>query len=266
MPTTNYRGAFVKLNSTSGTLDYDAVDGTTLLAVMPADKSGTSFSWGNGVGTLSMALSVVKGITPLGHLSASLGVNPEDDDTITLLPAGFNLDTDTVVAGNEHALIAVSNQRFGRLRGVSAFGPETQDLAVPILTEYYDGGGFVSNVDDACTTVVAANFDLNIVDDDNSNNPGAGVITGLAIDAGTSNGSINNTPFIAGEAGFEFDSPGAGNTSKIEINLDLDEISNPLPWLKFDWLGTGDVNPPQFDAIFGRYRGNDRVIYWREVF
>jgi MSHA biogenesis protein MshQ len=38
-------------------------------------------------------------------------------------------------------------------------------------------------------------------------------------------------------------------------------------WLKFDWdddVGTAIENPWAV-ATFGRYRGNDRIIYWREV-
>ncbi len=268
--TTNYRGAFVRLDAAQGTLDYDAVDGATQLNVTPADKSGTAFAWGNGVGTLTPTLAVLKGITPLGPLSAGIGVVPVDADSVTLAVGVLDLDTDPLVAGNEHKLIANSTQRFGRLHGVSAFGPETQVLAVPILAEYYNGAGFITNIDDMCTALQAANFDLQIVDDDtspdNSSNPAPGIITGLTVDSGTTNGTLGVPGFIAGDAGFEFSAPGTGNTSLIEINLDLDEITNPLPWLKFDWAGSGDANPPQFDAVFGRFRGNDRIIYWREVF
>jgi MSHA biogenesis protein MshQ len=118
--------------------------------------------------------------------------------------------------------------------------------------------------------LLAANFDLNVIDDDaspdNSNNPAPGVITGLTIDSGSTNGVLGLPGFIGGDAGFTFSAPGTSNTSLIEIDLDLDEITNPLPWLKFDWTGVGDASPPQFDAVFGRYRGNDRIIYWREVF
>ncbi|MGB1298977.1 MAG: DUF6701 domain-containing protein, partial [Psychrobium sp.] len=37
-------------------------------------------------------------------------------------------------------------------------------------------------------------------------------------------------------------------------------------WLRFDWdnnPATADTNPSA-NAVFGRYRGNDRVINWRE--
>lgn len=119
----------------------------------------------------------------------------------------------------------------------------------------------------ACKVLI--NFDLQFIDDDSSDeshDPLVGVITSIAIDAGNTNGSLGNTPFILGDAGFEFSAPGTDNTGRINISLDLDEVSNALPWLKFDWFSGGDGSPPGFDAVFGHYRGNDRVIYWREVF
>ncbi|WP_250656328.1 DUF6701 domain-containing protein [Alkalimarinus coralli] len=40
-------------------------------------------------------------------------------------------------------------------------------------------------------------------------------------------------------------------------------------WLKYDWDGSGSisgsVDAPSATATFGRYRGHDRIIYWREV-
>ena len=35
-------------------------------------------------------------------------------------------------------------------------------------------------------------------------------------------------------------------------------------WLQFDWDGDGSVDLPTATATFGRYRGSDRVIFWRE--
>lgn len=212
---------------------------------------------------------------PFPQLQMSLRVSSELDSRDM---GSFDQDPDTSgnCAGSCTAvgMAGLQDLRYGRLHGETAYGPETLNLAVPIITEYYDSGNgdFVLNSNDACTSLVASQFDLAVIDDDtvpdNSNDPAPGVISGITIDTGLTNGSIGNSPFNAGNAGFEFSSPGADNTSKIEINLNLDAGgANALPWLKFNWDGAaGDDNPPMFEAVFGQYRGNDRVIYWREVF
>ncbi|WP_369821220.1 DUF6701 domain-containing protein [Oleiphilus sp. HI0080] len=42
-----------------------------------------------------------------------------------------------------------------------------------------------------------------------------------------------------------------------------------MPWLRFNWDASADgslEDAPLRFATFGQYRGNDRIIYWREVF
>jgi len=53
--------------------------------------------------------------------------------------------------------------------------------------------------------------------------------------------------------------PGVGKEGRVVV------IYSAADWLKFDWKGSGDENP-QGQAIFGGYRGHDRVIYWQEEF
>jgi len=51
--------------------------------------------------------------------------------------------------------------------------------------------------------------------------------------------------------------PGIGNTGTVEL------LFTTEPWLRFDWLGTGETDPGAV-ATFGGFRGHDRVIYWQE--
>jgi MSHA biogenesis protein MshQ len=47
------------------------------------------------------------------------------------------------------------------------------------------------------------------------------------------------------------------------VGVDLTSMS----WLRFDWNQEGDyadVLLPNANFEFGTYRGNDRIIYWRE--
>jgi len=47
------------------------------------------------------------------------------------------------------------------------------------------------------------------------------------------------------------------------------EYVSLLSWLSYDWDQNGnynDVRLPDANFSFGSYRGNDRIIYWREKF
>jgi len=57
----------------------------------------------------------------------------------------------------------------------------------------------------------------------------------------------------------ELSAPGDGNTGQLDLRFNVDS------WLRYDWNGGGDVSP-QGQVTFGRYRGHDRVIYWKEQF
>lgn len=130
------------------------------------------------------------------------------------------------------------NLRFGRLVIENSFGPETADLSQPMRVEYLNDGNYTLATGDACTPVTAANMtrtpDKTPVDGDN----------GVFIDG------KNNRLFIT--------APGQKKTFDVEY-----EASS---WLKFDWNGDGNFdNNPTGTATFGLYRGNDRIIYWREI-
>jgi MSHA biogenesis protein MshQ len=59
--------------------------------------------------------------------------------------------------------------------------------------------------------------------------------------------------------GLLLSSPGATNTGSVDVTLDAPS------WLEYDWTGSGPQDPFG-TAIFGQFRGHDKVIYWREVY
>jgi MSHA biogenesis protein MshQ len=66
---------------------------------------------------------------------------------------------------------------------------------------------------------------------------------------------------------FKLDAP---NTSG-ELNLWLDPTDADVTWptyLNYDWDGNGFINTddfPEASITFGQFRGNDKIIHWREV-
>ena len=54
--------------------------------------------------------------------------------------------------------------------------------------------------------------------------------------------------------------PGATKTGDLFIQINVDD------WLEFDWANTGTgFQDPTTQINYGLYRGNDRIIYWREL-
>jgi len=191
-----------------------------------------------------------------------LNIELEDSDGVTganaLSNIGFSGDTDP--AGGDQNIANDEFLRYGRWVLENAFGPETAPLKIPMSAQYYDGTTFVTNTDDSCSVYDSM---------------------GMQVDPSLKAGGTT-TPLGSGTAssGFapladqiELSAPGVGHEGTANLCLTVDA------WLKFDWNGdgldltqacdltvSGEQNDnPTSTATFGRYRGHDRIIYWREV-
>jgi MSHA biogenesis protein MshQ len=170
--------------------------------------------------------------------------------------ADFNLTVSSIIDGDSitaTTLADVSNLsgvniRFGRLIIENSFGPETENLPQVFKTQYYNGSTFVLNTDDQCST-----YDVNKMTLSNISLAPTAKLGGV--------GSIVN-----GETKvLEITAPGAGTVGEMGVSYDS------FDWLKYDWsnsnsLGNGPfIENPTAIATFGLFRGNDRIISWREV-
>jgi len=212
--------------------------------------------------------------TPLSTPASSLGVMKytfNDSDTFTYdkdansKTAPFTMAYDIVVDAiqdsddvNANASLVANiptsntvsptgvNFRFGRWFVENTFGPETSDLPVPMAIQYYDGSSFVTNPLDSCTVFDAINLTI----DDINLNPGTTSASG--------SGS-----FISGTTRrVILSAPGTPHQGAVPVSYTIPS----MPWLLYDWNGDGnfDQNPTAV-ATFGLFRGNDRIIYQREV-
>lgn len=152
--------------------------------------------------------------------------------------------------------------RYGRWVLENAFGPETNALKIPMSAEFYDGANFVTNTDDDCSTYDAINMRVA----PNLKNGGTTAASGSGL-------AVSGLAPLASQ--IELSAPGDSRDGTAELCLDVDR------WLKFDWNNDGldlsqvcdtsssptigDNDNPMSTATFGRYRGHDRIIYWREV-
>jgi hypothetical protein len=163
--------------------------------------------------------------------SDSVGINVDTTLPLTLQPTG-------------------GFQRFGRLVLENSFGSETSTLIQSFEVEFLNtSGDFQRNSDDDFSTItnVGSNWSF-------SNPTNDITISDLSIsgdDASFSGGQLKNIELSSG-----------GNQGAIDI-----EYTTPT-WLQYNWSGKvsnlhdEDANAT---ATFGVYRGNDRIISWREV-
>ena len=145
--------------------------------------------------------------------------------------------------------------RFGRAVLADTYGPETSILPQLLSLEYLDSSGdYVLSADDDFTTFNSDNFSL----DYNGHT--------LTID------DIDATDIDKVDGLFnEVDDAQDGQTKAIVLPAPNKQglvgvIYDIADWLKYDWDNDEafDDNPSAL-ASFGIFRGNDRIIYYREV-
>ncbi len=188
----------------------------------------------------------------------------QDSDLINLYSG-----SDPDIIPTEQVLTEGIEIRFGRWTIDNAFGPETSLLPMPMTVQYWNGIEFEINTDDNCTVP-------NIDDEINSGEIWEGDLTDWQyrlLDTSTeTNEPITPedtlatvpdplTTFSDGiYRDFIFTSPGNGNRGSLNLEYEV-----PV-WLKYDWQNNGNFEDnPSAKATFGLFRGNDRIIYQREV-
>ena len=178
-------------------------------------------------------------------ITDSDGTSAKDDDTdeqngiLTLHPLGVEV-------------------RFGRWTIENGFGPETSPIAMPMYVQHWNGSTFVSNELDSFTS-----FDSSL----DSDNPSSGaVISDLMLAPATTTVSGKGTFFEGETRQVVLSPPDPSKQGAVTLGFNVPE------WLQYDWDNADNnfdgpyVGNPSATATFGLYRGNDRIIYWREVF
>lgn len=166
------------------------------------------------------------------------------------IPVTQVIDSDGVVATelSNPTFSAGVEVRFGRAVLENTYGPETSNLPQVLSNEYLLNGSFVTNTNDNCAVFNSTNLGIT-----------AGTISPANPASNTVSGSLSQGFTRA----MHLLSPGVGNQGTINVEY------TPSPWLLYDWdktdLDTTPVQNPTAVATFGLYRGNDRIIYYREI-
>ncbi|MDH5784286.1 MAG: hypothetical protein OEZ16_01600 [Chromatiales bacterium] len=247
--TTNYTALFNKLTVDEVTLQYPTVDSTAFdETAAPLGISATTAPAGanhtladNGNGTLTLTLGAVASDS-FSYQRASAKVGPFTAD-LPIAVAAISETTDGVTAsGVPLALTPLGNhQRFGRAVVIDTYGRESDALPLPFWTHYFDGGAFIVNGDDLCSSYPATAL--------NCSDPDA---TDALACAAT---SVNGTPLSG--SNFQLSAPNTAGTLRYSLAVDS--------WLQYDWGSGSYTDTPAANATWGLFRGDDRFIFWREV-
>lgn len=288
--TVNYRGPYAKLDIFSelalvaidDIAGSDDVDYTARLDNVSLPSSSFAATWNNGILSLTGNMEFQRAVTgiPDGPFpNMQIAFKPTDNDGVTIDPARIDvatslglLNVDLDVMPTEpgtavYYLIDEHEFRYGRLIVNNAFGPETEDLALTFLVEYFNGSEFVRNTLDNCSMIDVD--DLSFV---------SGTYTDDLEPGDTDLTSPDTVTFFEGQTqGFEdvanpsdspleTSAPGENASGGVDITLDLNAAG--LSYLSFEWDDAdGDYNEDPTGRIeFGQYRMHDRIINWQEIY
>jgi MSHA biogenesis protein MshQ len=205
-----------------------------------------------GVGSQAQAdvtvpLIFSRGNTPDGAYAAvQIGIAPKDADNAlvegvfvttpglcnsTIVADCYDLDTDAVL-GDDHALLAATEFRFGRSKISNAHGSELLPLLMPIVAEYWDlnSSSFLTSVDDniSLVTVALGNYLGNLVVGDTT---------------------LTVPTIVNGIGQIGLSKPGLNKHGSVDVTVTAPAY---LP-------GTAR-------AAFGVYKGSNEFIYQREAY
>tara|TARA_R110001592_G_C13189487_1_gene752215 strand:- start:3317 stop:7981 length:4665 start_codon:yes stop_codon:yes gene_type:complete len=219
-------------------------DGSTKLAITATTAIPSAFSSAtNG--------SVVYSFLNTDSFEYTRNVNslvaPFNSDLKVVITDIFDSDVVESNAEPYDVLPSAIELRYGRWVMDSAYGPETQNLAIPMKIESWNGTTFSKNTSDNCSTYDSADL-----------------IDIESLTGGSTTPSGNGT-LISGVAPLgsqiSLSAPLENNIGTVNLEFQVDS------WLRYDWDNnpvTADTNPSSV-ASFGQFRGHDRIIYWREI-
>ncbi|NVK26239.1 MAG: hypothetical protein HWE10_15025 [Gammaproteobacteria bacterium] len=201
---------------------------------------------------LNNTFSYTKGVDPSAPISMQLDLDfaasdLQDGDGVGYDSNGINSD-DAVFEGYQIDISGVE-VRYGRVAIDNAFGPNDVNLRLNVTTEYYDGTRFIQNTDDSTTDF--SSFLADIYNEDDTTN------TDFTLRVDSSDGNSFTNGSILVTDGLFVDALG----QDISLRLQLNNVPNHL---LFDWSEDGSLEQPSATILFGRFKGNDRIIYKRE--
>ncbi|MCR9951980.1 MSHA biogenesis protein MshQ [Vibrio parahaemolyticus] len=215
-----------------------------------SDKSIGDFSISNSGQCIGSACwnKDLGGNYPDGPFNSVIGT---DKSQIGLIYT-YNADpVEFITDGDSNSrLVKQPDIRFGRIDLDDVGGNQGSVLHVPLRVEYWNGSRFIANPNDNQTDVKGVTAAERHIWPTGADADPKAVTLGAGGEV--SSGSSRSVTATQAEP----------YRQQTRVWLDLDDSTNGLPWLKYNWdnKNAGEENPSSV-VTFGIHRGNDRVIY-----
>ncbi|MDF2411973.1 DUF6701 domain-containing protein [Aeromonas sp. 1HA1] len=263
--TQNYTGLFAKGDAYLSVANNK--DGNSLSSRL---RSLSTLPWVNGRAQFAgnsefVRLADTQQDGPYKSLLFGLYMKDNDGDKTLIASPNFN---DAVVGNcsgsgcNARLIDSVPMQvYFGRLLAGTGAGLASAPLAVPLQMQYYEAGNWQLNKLDQCTELSLANQGFTFLNpsqtfDATSRDLNLGASRKIRLGLGDPPPGVMLARAKDGEIMFQFAKPEI--SVRIPYKVDLSKQPSQPRWLS-------DPITLQGEAIFGSSRGNDRIIYRREV-
>ena len=223
----------------------------------------TAFNWiqaNQGVQTVSDNIQftrLLNSATDGAYPSMTIGLKVTDTDGVLISSPDMNAGTadDCSISTSCNAKeLATQHYRHGRVVLSNAYGPETEILRMPVVAEFWNGTQWAVNTLDSCTNITSTAL------------PTSGVTYDPVLAGTQAVSRIGGTNSNFSQGRFELlwqSLTATPNRYRGQVTAPLD-VPQWLQWY-WNWDNNGALSNPRASAYFGRYRGHDKVIYWREV-
>jgi len=265
--TQNYQGAFA--NGVAEMVAANALDGVA------RDKRITlspSLSWASGIASVNQQSPfglntrfdrAASPEAPFASLSFGIKVDDKDGSNTRLATPNMNAAVAGACAGASCDAVRLGTQKllYGRLLAGTEAGVASAPLAIPQRMQYYEAGNWLLNKEDQCTQLSLANQGFTFINPSQTFDAATRELNlgaGRKIKLGLGSSAPGGDAALAkdGEILFHFAKPDI--SVRIPYKVDLAKQPSSPTWLS-------DPTSLQGEAIFGSSRGNDRIIYRREV-
>ncbi len=265
--TQNYSGNFARLQANQFTLTTPTTDAQQTGAVNNASlRLSATMATPSLTDNRNGNLTLVLGNDSFTYQREANALIAPFSNSIAI-PITAITDSDGVTASNLPISLQPSgeNIRYGRINLMNANGSELADLAMGMATEYFNGSSFVTNTDDLCSVAT-----LTITDPLNTDALTAantciwdtGSLSGAFKCTGTTPSGESFREGASLSAGsFNLYLKASGQTGSLTVTA---TVAN---WLQFNWQGSGSSSSnPSAIATFGVFKGNNKMIFFREAY